>query len=97
MTGVLAHFTAAELPGTAAILLTGLAIGLAVRSVRGLAVTLLLGATLALGLVAALADHAGWAGTLAGTLGETGWDWLWLAAAALAAGLAAHRRALTRG
>jgi hypothetical protein len=94
MVSVLAHFTAAELPGTAAILLTGLAVGLAARSVRGLAVTLLLCATLALGLVAALADHAGWAGALAGALGQTGWDWLWLASAALAAGLAAHRRAL---
>lgn len=93
---VLAHFTAAELPGTAAILLTGLAIGLAVRSPRGLVVWLSLAAVGCLGIVAALADHAGWASSLAGMLGETGWDWLWLLGAAGAALLAGSRAGLGR-
>lgn len=87
----LAHFTAAELPGTAAILLTGLGIGLAVRSTRGLAVWLALAAVVCLGTVAALADHVGWAASLAGAFGRTGWDWLWLAAAAGVAWLVGSR------
>ena len=90
-TTTLAHFTAAELPGTAAILLTGLGIGLAVRSVRSLAVWLSLAAVVCLGTVAALADHVGWASSLAHTLGDDGWDWLWLGAAAGAAWLVGSR------
>jgi hypothetical protein len=82
MTTMLAHFTAGELPGTAAILLTGMGIGLAVRSTRSLAVWLSLAAVVCLGTVAALADHVGLASSLAHTLGENGWDWLWLVAAA---------------
>lgn len=96
MTFVLAHFTVAELPGTAAILCTGVAIGLAARSARDLTVWLLLAATVCLGAVAALADHVGWAATIAHTLGATGWDWLWLAAAALALFTASRRAPLRR-
>jgi hypothetical protein len=91
MTTTLAHFTAAELPGTAAILLTGLGIGLAVRSVRSLAIWLSLAAVVCLGTVAALADHVAWASSLAHTLGSNGWDWLWLVAAAGFAWLAGTR------
>lgn len=91
MTTTLAHFTAAELPGTAAILLTGLGIGLAVRGARSLAVWLSLAAVLCLGTVAALADHLAWASALAHVLGASGWDWVWLAAAAGCAWLAGTR------
>ena len=84
MPTVLAHFTAQELPGTTAILLTGVAIGLAARSRVGLTAWLIVAATLVLGFVAALADHSRWAADLAGTLGATGWDCVWLAAAGLA-------------
>ena len=91
MTTTLAHFTAAELPGTAAILLTGLGIGLAARSVRSLATWLVLAAVVSLGTVAALADHVAWASSLTGALGENGWDWLWLIVAAGFAWLAGAR------
>jgi hypothetical protein len=91
MTTTLAHFTAAELPGTAAILLTGLGIGLAVRTTRSLALWLSAAAVVCLGTVAALADHVDWASSLAHTPANDGWDWLWLVAAAVFACLAGSR------
>ena len=89
MPAVLAHFTVAELPGTAAILLTGLTIGLVARTrldlFRGLALAVLAG----FGFIAATADHAAWASNVAETVPGNGWDWLWLTAAVVAASAAA--------
>lgn len=84
MPTVLAHFTAAELPGTAAILLSGVAIGLMARSTVDLVRGVALAAVASLGFIAATADHLSWAAHVAGALPGNGWDWLWLGAGVVA-------------